>query len=92
MEGLPSYSERLGFHCGLVGPHRCSREVIRCLQPRPARTQEGKKGVTSSYSELVVAPQKSQNRDQASGSAPALTLGTWGLQIRGAESASWPGE
>lgn len=66
--------------------------VIRCLQPRPARTQEGKKGVTSSYSELVAAPQKSQNRDQASGSAPALALGTWGLQIRGAESASWPGE
>ena len=61
MEGPPLHSVRLGFHCRLMGPHRCSGEVIRCLQPRPARTQEGKKGVTSSYSELVVAPQKSQS-------------------------------
>lgn len=35
-----------------------------------------------------VAPQKSQNRGQASGSAPALTLRTQGLQIRGAETTS----
>lgn len=51
----------LGFRCDLMGPYRCAGEVIGCPQPRPARTQKGKKGVTSGYSEVVVAPQKSQS-------------------------------
>lgn len=59
-EGPPPCSE-LGFRCGPMGPHRCAGEVIGYPQPRPARAQEGKKGVTSAYSEVVVAPQKSQN-------------------------------
>jgi len=37
------------------------------------------------------SPEKPE-RGQASGSAPALPLGTWGLQIRGAGSTAQPGE
>lgn len=55
-EGLPPCFLRLGFHCGQMGPYRCAREVIKYSQPRPARTQERKKGVTSAYSEVAVAP------------------------------------
>lgn len=36
------------------------REVIRYPQPRPARAQEGKKGVTSSYSACGGSPEKSE--------------------------------
>lgn len=59
--GATSLLCELGFRCGPMGPHRCAGEVIGYPQPRPARAQEGKKGVTSAYSEVVVAPQKSQN-------------------------------
>lgn len=75
-----------------MGPYRCPGEVIRYPQPRPARTQEGKKGVTSAYSEVTVAPQKSQNGGQASGSVPALPLGTQGLQVTGTERTAQLGE
>ena len=37
------------------------------------------------------SPEKPE-RGQASGSTPALPLGTWGLQIRGAGSTAQPGE
>ena len=59
--GATSPFRGLGFRCDLVGPYRCAGEVIGCPQPRPARAQKGKKGVTSGYSEVVVAPQKSQS-------------------------------
>lgn len=59
--GATSPFRRLGFCCDLVRPYRCAGEVIGCSQPRPARAQKGKKGVTSGYSEVVVAPQKSQS-------------------------------
>ncbi|KAI5133436.1 Cytosolic Arginine Sensor For Mtorc1 Subunit 1 [Manis pentadactyla] len=52
--------------------------------------EKGKKGVTSAYSEVSVAPQKSQNEGQASGSAPDLSLGTRAADQRSREhSPAW---
>lgn len=65
------------------------RGGYRVLSAQTRPRTERKKGVTGVLRSRGGSPEK-PGRGQASGSTPALPLGTWGLQIRGAGARPSP--